>query len=188
MRSSCKTRGPSSLISCLWPRHVSLDHRGAFWLNGNGGCSFDDDWVCPPAFGAVQVPQKANAMLVIAVETFSHYRSVRSRIGRQAVLLLFQSEWALSQFRVVAPFLWCQKLHSWSETTESTVWTWLGRRVQRCLVQNPSICLDLNETLRSHQTFLEWVNHRSASSGHRNDRAEESNYWQTLKAVKRSMS
>lgn len=88
----------------------------------------------------------------------------------RAALLFFQNEWALSQFRVVAPFLWCQKLYSWSETTESAVWTWLGHRVQWCLVQNPSICLDLNETFRSHQTFLKWVSNPSAQPGHRNDR------------------
>lgn len=40
-----------------------------------------------------------------------------------AALRAFQSKQPLSQFRVVAPFLWCQKLYSWSETTRSAVWT-----------------------------------------------------------------
>lgn len=83
-----------------------------------------------------------------------------------AALCSLQSKQALSQFRVVAPFLWCEKLYSRSESTGFAVWTWLGCGAQCCLVQNPSICWDLNETLRSHQTFLKWVSNHSASQWH----------------------
>lgn len=126
---------------------------------------------------------RGNGTLLIVVEnifSLSLCMIVEWQSDLRAALLFVQSEWVLSQFRVVAPFLWCQKLYSWSETTESAVWTRLGHGVQFCLAQNPSICSCLNETLRSHQTFLKLVSNHSVLSGHRNDRGKWSNNWRTL--------
>lgn len=73
-------------------------------------------------------------------------------------------------FSFAASFLWCQKLYHRSATTGTSVWTWLGHNVPCCLARNPSICFELNETLRSHQTFLEWVSNQSALSEPKDER------------------
>lgn len=182
-----QTRGLRSLISCLQPLNVSLYQRGAFLQDRNGGCCFDDDWVCP------LVLETDDNLQCRCLERewhaldcgWNHFSLslcmiVEWQSDLRATLLFVQSKWVLSQFRVVAPFLWCQKLYSCSETTESAVWTRLGHRVQFCLAQNPSICSCLNETLRSHQTFLKLVSNHSVLSGHRHDRGKLSNKWRML--------
>lgn len=147
--------------------------RGAFLQHRNGGFCFEDDGACPLALEADanqrrRCLKRERCALDCGEDRFLLSQSAIEEWQSDlwAALCSLQSKQALSQFRVVAPFLWCEKLYSRSESTGFAVWTWLGCGAQCCLVQNPSICWDLNETLRSHQTFLKWVSNHSASQWH----------------------
>lgn len=104
--ASCKTRGLRSLISCLQPLNVSLYQTGAFQSNRSGACSFDDDWVGPLYLDADDNLQctcleRESHILDCAEDHFllSQCMIVEWQSDFRTALL-FQSEWALSQFRV----------------------------------------------------------------------------------------